>query len=180
MAQEAKLCAAVFPSGDQTAAALAQVATPAAGALLEAAAGVLAAKRAPEKIFVCLEMHQAVEGVLPTLRAAGSRPLDRVSVALARVSPGPGGAGPPGGPSQQLAVAEELASLRLRLVGEARACFTELQQTVGAEAGTAAPADATVHPLCASTVTTFKRVLAFDAALSLLFGEGENAVRGGG
>ena len=60
--------------------------------------------------------------------------------------------------------------LRLRLAGEVRECFAGLPDWLGREAGKSLPPDATVHPLCASTVALLKRCLAYQSALPVLFG----------
>eukprot|EP00887_Chlorella_sp_A99_P004636 scaffold4.g4636.t1 len=167
---ESKLSAAVFRPSDQAA-----VVAPGAASLVDVAGAVFCTKREPEKIFALLEMHAAVEGALPALHAAaaaaGGR-LDRTSVAgaLARFSPGPQGAPSPPA-AQQLGPVQELAALRGKLAAEARTCFKGLQEAVALDAGGAAPADATVHPLCASTVPSLKRILGFETALPVLFGE---------
>jgi hypothetical protein len=68
--------------------------------------------------------------------------------------------------------------LRDRLAAEVRSCFAELQDSVVRDAARAVPADGTVHPLCASTVSLLRRVLAAESALPVLFGDGEQPVEG--
>lgn len=60
--------------------------------------------------------------------------------------------------------------LRGRLAGEVRACFRELQESVPREAAKGVPADGTVHPLCASTLSLLRRTLGYQSALRVLFG----------
>ncbi|EFN57392.1 hypothetical protein CHLNCDRAFT_50911 [Chlorella variabilis] len=156
--EEARLCAAVFPPSEQ-AAVLSQVAAGGAASLLEAADVVLAARRVPEKLFGVLDMHDAAEGCLPPLRAAlaaGASRLDRASAAA--------GAEPP-------PVVGQLGQLRARLGAEVRACFAELQESVARDAARGVPADGTVHPLCASAVSLLRRILAYQSALPVLFGD---------
>lgn len=60
--------------------------------------------------------------------------------------------------------------LKGRLAAEARACFAELSESLGREAAKGVPAEATTHPLTASTLAYLKRILGCDTALPVLFG----------
>ena len=64
-----------------------------------------------------------------------------------------------------------LPQLRARLGAEVRACFAELQESVARDAARGVPADGTVHPLCASAVSLLRRILAYQSALPVLFGD---------
>lgn len=70
--------------------------------------------------------------------------------------------------------------LRGRLAAEARACFSELPESLPREAARGVPADGTVHPLCASTVSLLKRTLGHGAALRVLLGGGDRGAGAGG
>ncbi|KAI7842350.1 hypothetical protein COHA_003990 [Chlorella ohadii] len=132
-----------------------------AAPLLEAADAVLAVRRVPEKLFGCLDMHDAVEAALGPLQAAlavgGSR-LEHRSMGMDRA-----------------ALVGQLVQLRGRLVTEARACFGELQDALPRDAAKGVPADGTVHPLCAACAALLKRTLAYKSALPVLFGEALDA-----
>ena len=54
---------------------------------------------------------------------------------------------------------------------QVRACFGQLQESYGGQRiAEGVPPDATVHPLCASTVAALKRLLGYESALRVLFG----------
>lgn len=86
------------------------------------------------------------------------------------------GVQPQGGPTWWRCPLSSLAAplqLHARLAGEARACFGELQDWFMRDAARGVPADGTVHPLCATSVSLLKRLLAAPGALPVLFAEGE-------
>lgn len=66
-----------------------------------------------------------------------------------------------------------LPQLRGRLAAEARACFSDLPDSLPREAARGVPADGTVHPLCASTVSLLKRTLGHGSALRVLLAGAE-------
>ena len=47
-----------------------------------------------------------------------------------------------------------------------------LQESYGGKVAESVPPDGTVHPLCGSTVAALKRLLSYESALPVLFGEG--------
>lgn len=154
--EEARLVAALFQPEAQ-AELLQQVSTSAGRAVAEAGDAILAAKRVPDKIFGLLAMHDALTAALPMLRSA----LAQHSTRLDRISP------------DTLAAATDLAALQSRVGVEARACFGQLQESYGGRVSESFPPNATVHPLCGSTVAALKRLLSYESALGVLFGQGE-------
>ena len=54
---------------------------------------------------------------------------------------------------------------------QARATLEEFEATVARDSTKSPPADGTVHPLAASTLTFMKRLFGYDAALEALFGQ---------
>ena len=48
-----------------------------------------------------------------------------------------------------------------------------LQESYGGKVAESVPPDGTVHPLCGSTIAALKRLLSYESALPVLFGEGE-------
>ena len=176
-----------------------QVAASGASSLMDSADVVLAARRAPEKMFGLLDMHDAAAAALAPLRATlaggparpdrvssgGAEPLAVVAqlsqVGQGRVFQGWGRAQDmlaslcrstrPTVPSLVLPPPPP-TQLRARLAAEVRACFAGLQESVGREAARGVPADGTVHPLCAGTLAALKRLLACESALPVLFADG--------
>ncbi|KAL4444856.1 hypothetical protein ABPG77_003906 [Micractinium sp. CCAP 211/92] len=150
--EEARLCGAVFPAAEQ-AGVLSQVLSGGAASLFSCSDFVLSCRRMPDKLCGQLEMHAAVEGALPSLRAS-----------LAAV-----------GGDATLPLLGQLSQLRGRLAAEARACFSDLPDSLPREAARGMPADGTVHPLCASTVSLLKRTLGHESALRVLLAGAEGA-----
>ncbi|KAL4425956.1 hypothetical protein ABPG75_009972 [Micractinium tetrahymenae] len=150
--EEARLGAAVFTAAEQ-AGVVSQVLSGGGASLLSCADFVLSCRRMPEKLCGLLEMHGAVEGALPALRAS-----------LAAV-----------GGDAALPLLGQLSQLRGRLASEVRACFADLLDSLPREAAKGVPADGTVHPLCASAVSLLKRTLGYASALRVLFGGPDGA-----
>ncbi|GAB4824073.1 hypothetical protein N2152v2_011119 [Parachlorella kessleri] len=165
--EEARLCALVFPSSEQFE-ALQQVTSGPGRFLIEAGDRILSCKPVPDKLFGLLDMHEAASAALPSLRAALL--AAQQTCRLERASPGMGGMPAPA--PQTLAVYTELAGLLTRTVAEVRACFALLQESYGGKVADSVPPDGTVHPLCGSTVAALKRLMSYESALPVLFGEG--------
>lgn len=111
----------------------------------QAGALIVAARRAPEKVFGLLDMQEHLEA------AAG--PLARVLAGTAC--------------SRMLA---DLVQLAAALRAEARATLGEFEATIAHDAPRGPPPDGTVHPLAAYTLSFLKRMFGYEAAVETLFG----------
>ncbi|KAK9821134.1 hypothetical protein WJX81_005577 [Elliptochloris bilobata] len=141
---EHRAAAAVWPAPHDEAAFSEVIARPLAAAA-QAGALIVAARRAPEKVFGLLDMQEHLEA------AAG--PLSRVlaGTACARML-------------------GDMVALAAALRAEARATLGEFEATIARDAPRGPPPDGTVHPLAAYTLSFLKRMFGYEAAVETLFG----------
>ncbi|EIE20659.1 Exo70 exocyst complex subunit [Coccomyxa subellipsoidea C-169] len=141
---------AVWPPGSsETEQAFDEVVSRSVVAATHAGAFIVASKRTPEKVFGLLDMQEQVEA------------------ALARLAPTLEGTPAAG----FLADFTQLAAM---LRQEARATLEEFEASIGRDTVKHPPADGTVHPLAAYTLSFLKRLFAYEATLDTLFGNAAN------
>ncbi|BDA42170.1 Exocyst complex component EXO70A1 [Coccomyxa sp. Obi] len=141
---------AVWPPGAPEAeAAFDEVVTRSVVAATHAGAFIVASKRTPEKVFGLLDMQEQVEA------------------ALARLAPMLEG-------THAASFLAEFAQLAAMLRQEARATLEEFEASISRDTVKHPPADGTVHPLAAYTLSFLKRLFAYEATIDTLFGDAEN------
>ncbi|KAK9901547.1 hypothetical protein WJX75_001553 [Coccomyxa subellipsoidea] len=118
-------------------------------AATHAGAFIVASKRTPEKVFGLLDMQEQVEAALARLAAT----LEGTPAATF------------------LADFTQLAAM---LRQEARATLEEFEASIGRDTVKHPPADGTVHPLTAYTLSFLKRLFAYEATVDTLFGDAAN------
>ncbi len=71
----------------------------------------------------------------------------------------------------------QVVMINLTFLDQARATLEEFEASISRDTVKHPPADGTVHPLAAYTLSFLKRLFAYEATIDTLFGDAENEVR---
>eukprot|EP00879_Flechtneria_rotunda_P025217 GHRR01026787.1.p1 GENE.GHRR01026787.1~~GHRR01026787.1.p1 ORF type:complete len:607 (+),score=217.54 GHRR01026787.1:931-2751(+) len=142
---EKRLAAAIWPES-LAPHLLSQVAAPHLTALLAAGHQVVEVRKAPDRVFALLDMHRTISGALPPLSSLLTD-----------------------GASHQILA--DLARLQLVVASAAASLFTEYAESVARDSSKVLPLDGTIHPLTAQVLSYLKRLLGYEHAAEVLFGD---------
>ncbi|WIA09825.1 hypothetical protein OEZ85_009200 [Tetradesmus obliquus] len=146
MLSEQRLAEAVWPEpvGRELFAALVQ---PHLAALAAAGQDIVQAHKAPEKVFSLLDMHRHLAASLPALQAM-----------LAASS-------------SMVPLLGQLQALLAAAAAAAAGLFAEYAESVARDGAKVLPMDGTVHPLTAQVLSYLKRLLGYENAAQVMYGD---------